>query len=140
MDFALTASQHALRHEIQHFLRVELGGGYIRPDSGFSRDFSKKAAARRWIGMGWPERYGGLGAGAIERAILTEGRGRQGAATRWARGTGADIPAPQATIARAWRNQLPGGRGRDQEDCMPWPAKRTGKLTRISHGAGSFTR
>ena len=40
---------------------------------GFDRAFSKKLAARGWIGLTWPEKYGGKGRNYLDRLILTEG-------------------------------------------------------------------
>ncbi len=39
---------------------------------GVSREFSKKMAARNWIGVAWPKEFGGRGLGSIEQMIYTE--------------------------------------------------------------------
>jgi hypothetical protein len=45
-----------------------------RADSwdGFDRDFSRKMAAKGWIGLTWPERYGGHERTALERYVVLE--------------------------------------------------------------------
>ncbi|MEP7215672.1 MAG: acyl-CoA dehydrogenase family protein [Anaerolineaceae bacterium] len=70
MRFQFTEAQQEFRHELQEFLKAELGGE--RPIHGSDRAFSKKLAERRWIGIAWPEQYGGRGLGALEQMIYTE--------------------------------------------------------------------
>ena len=40
---------------------------------GFSWDFTKKVAAKGWLGITWPKEYGGLERSHVDRLILTEG-------------------------------------------------------------------
>jgi alkylation response protein AidB-like acyl-CoA dehydrogenase len=40
--------------------------------NGFSKEFAKVMAEEGWIGMGWPERYGGRDRPAIERLVVAE--------------------------------------------------------------------
>lgn len=89
MDFRLTAEQEAFRQEIRTFLAEALP---IPPDIpedawivGFDRAFSKKLAARGWIGLTWPREYGGQGRTYLDRLILTEELLRHGApvAAHW---------------------------------------------------------
>jgi alkylation response protein AidB-like acyl-CoA dehydrogenase len=77
VDFAFTDAQVALREEASAFLAAEAEAGSFTPTvnhwlTGFDRDFSKKVAARGWIGLTWPERYGGRGLGYVDRMALTE--------------------------------------------------------------------
>ncbi|MHB8575383.1 MAG: acyl-CoA dehydrogenase family protein [Dehalococcoidia bacterium] len=74
MDFNFTADQERFRREIRTFLDAELAGRDQGLDAqdGFSQVFSKKLAARGWIGMAWPKEYGGKALSAIERLIYTE--------------------------------------------------------------------
>jgi alkylation response protein AidB-like acyl-CoA dehydrogenase len=46
---------------------------------GFSWDFTKKVAAKGWLGITWPKESGGLGRSPIDRLILTEEMLRYGA-------------------------------------------------------------
>ena len=76
MDFQFTAEQEVFRQEVRAFLREALPEPpVIREDAwiiGFDRAFSKKLAARGWIGLTWPREYGGQGRSYLERLILTE--------------------------------------------------------------------
>jgi len=71
-----TDAAEALRQEVRDFLAVELRD---RPPvnraeswSGADPDFSRKMAARGWIAMTWPKRYGGHERSALERYIVLE--------------------------------------------------------------------
>src|SRR5262249_15794731 len=61
VDFRFTPAQEQFRHEIRSFLDVELADRANKPEygEGFSQAFSKKLAARGWIGSAWPKEYGG---------------------------------------------------------------------------------
>ncbi|MGE3541050.1 MAG: acyl-CoA dehydrogenase family protein [Candidatus Tectimicrobiota bacterium] len=89
MDFRLTAEQDAFRQEIRTFLAEALPTTPAIPEDawivGFDRDFSKKLAARGWIGLTWPREHGGQGRTYLERLILTEELLRHGApvAAHW---------------------------------------------------------
>ena len=74
MEFRFTDDQEQFRSQIRSFLDVELADRAKRPDmsEGFSKSFSKKLAGRGWIGMAWPQEYGGKGLSPIERLIFTE--------------------------------------------------------------------
>jgi alkylation response protein AidB-like acyl-CoA dehydrogenase len=89
MDFRFTAEQEAFRQEIRTFLRAALPEPPEIPEDawiiGFDRAFSKKLAARGWIGLTWPREYGGQGKSYLDRLILTEELLRHGApvAAHW---------------------------------------------------------
>lgn len=70
MRFEFTPRQNAFRQELRDFLRAEIPGG--RGDGGVDQAFSKKLAARDWIGVAWPKEWGGQGFGALEQMIYTE--------------------------------------------------------------------
>jgi len=70
MRFTFTPEQDQFRADLRTFLREELAEG--RPMDGVSREFSKKMAARNWIGVAWPKEFGGRGLGSIEQMIYTE--------------------------------------------------------------------
>ncbi len=66
----------ALRREVRAFLAGQ-GRGWppeVRGRSwmGFDRDFSRAVGARGWIGMTWPQRYGGHERSAMERYVVLE--------------------------------------------------------------------
>ncbi|MCV2488303.1 acyl-CoA dehydrogenase family protein [Geodermatophilus sp. YIM 151500] len=78
MHFAvtsLTAAEEALRAEVREFLAAELPAG-SRPALGFAGrhapEFSRKLAARGWVGMAIPPEYGGHGRSAVDRFVVAE--------------------------------------------------------------------
>jgi alkylation response protein AidB-like acyl-CoA dehydrogenase len=78
----LDDAEMALRHEVRDFLRREFPPGEYRPNLGFggySPDFSRRLAARGWVGMAIPREYGGQGRTAVERFIVVEELLRVGA-------------------------------------------------------------
>jgi alkylation response protein AidB-like acyl-CoA dehydrogenase len=50
----------------------------LADEVAFGREWQAKLASGRWVGVGWPEEYGGRGAGPVEHYIVTEelARGR----------------------------------------------------------------
>jgi alkylation response protein AidB-like acyl-CoA dehydrogenase len=72
----LPPEAEALRREVREFLRQTLGDfpTWKRAFtwSGSDPDFSRKVAARGWIGMTWPARYGGGERSAFERYVVLE--------------------------------------------------------------------
>ncbi len=82
MDFRFTPAQEAFRSEVRAFLDAELPEPPDLPEDGwivgYDKEFSKKLGARGWIGLTWPQAYGGQGKSYLDRLILTEellGRG-----------------------------------------------------------------
>lgn len=78
MDFAvtpLTSSEATLQHEVRTFLAKTLEPG-DRPGLGIAArhdpEFSRRLAARGWVGMAVPEEYGGHDRSAVERFVVTE--------------------------------------------------------------------
>lgn len=71
----LTAEEEQLRADVRQFLDAELPPDF-RPGlgmgAGANRDFSKKLAARGWLGMAVPKEYGGQDRTAVDRFIVTE--------------------------------------------------------------------
>ncbi|MBI0579232.1 acyl-CoA dehydrogenase family protein [Neobacillus cucumis] len=66
-----------LRYEVREFLAEELAAGTFEPrcDSwlgSHSAEFSRKLGERGWLGMTWPEKYGGHERSSLERFVLTE--------------------------------------------------------------------
>lgn len=66
----------ALRAEVRAFLADTLRDYpatlRVRNWSGNSPEFSAKLGARGWIGMTWPQRYGGQGRSPLERYVVLE--------------------------------------------------------------------
>lgn len=71
----LSRAEEALRSEVRQFLAEELPPDH-RPGLGMAAahdpEFSKKLAARGWVGMAIPPEYGGRGRTAVDRFIVTE--------------------------------------------------------------------
>lgn len=66
-----------LRGQVRAFIRDELALGSFVPQcecwsKGFSREFSRKLAARGWIGMTLPKKYGGHERSPLERFVVIE--------------------------------------------------------------------
>ncbi|MBM2831639.1 MAG: Acyl-CoA dehydrogenase [Dehalococcoidia bacterium] len=90
MDFAFTPEQETFRVEVRRFLEGEIKLGSFAPGCdawiiGHSPEFSRKIAAKGWIGLVWPKEYGGQGKTYIDRLVLTEELLRYGApvASHW---------------------------------------------------------
>jgi Acyl-CoA dehydrogenases len=86
MDFSFTEGQNKFRQEIRAFLEEEIKQKFWEPScdawiQAYNPEFSKRAAQRGWIGLTWPEEYGGQGRSFIDRLILTEEMLRYGAPT-----------------------------------------------------------
>jgi len=84
MDFEFTPEQEKFRQELKDFLEDELKQGTFQPScdawiQGYSPEFTKKVSQKGWIGLTWPEEYGGKGRSHIDRLILTEEMLRYGA-------------------------------------------------------------
>ena len=80
MDFRFTPEQERFRQEVRAFADQELTPDFrqrLRATGdegwlGYSAEFSKKLAQRRWIGLAWPKEYGGKELSALDRAIFVE--------------------------------------------------------------------
>ena len=82
MRFTFTAEQEAFRQEVRQFLQQELTPQVVaehhdpQESNGYSWDFSsafrKKLGEQGYLGIGWPERYGGGGKDMVFQAILSE--------------------------------------------------------------------
>jgi alkylation response protein AidB-like acyl-CoA dehydrogenase len=71
----LTPAEESLRAEVREFLAGALPPDH-RPALGFAGrhdpEFSKRLAARGWVGMAIPPEYGGHGRSAVERFVVAE--------------------------------------------------------------------
>ncbi|MEL7158767.1 MAG: acyl-CoA dehydrogenase family protein [Actinomycetota bacterium] len=72
----LTPAERELQAEVRQFLADELPpGSYKRAlgmGAGKDQEFSKKLAARGWVGMALPKRYGGHDRTAVDRFVVVE--------------------------------------------------------------------
>jgi alkylation response protein AidB-like acyl-CoA dehydrogenase len=79
----LSAPERRLQHEVRELLAAELPAGSFQRGLGMAADrdleLSRKLAARGWVGMALPERYGGHDRSAVDRFIVAEELLRWGA-------------------------------------------------------------
>lgn len=71
----LPESAGRLQEEVRSFVASELGADHVQTGESWnnrSAEFSRKLGVRGWIGMGWPERYGGHERSLLDRFIVTE--------------------------------------------------------------------
>jgi acyl-CoA dehydrogenase len=66
-----------LRGEVRSFIADALSAGRFQPrcdawHAGWDEAFSRELAARGWIGMTLPERYGGAGRSPVDRYVVVE--------------------------------------------------------------------
>ena len=77
-DYApLPPEAEALRGEVRRFLREARDDGLFAHFTGgttrkINREFSRRLAARGWIGMTWPRAYGGHERSHLERFVVNE--------------------------------------------------------------------
>lgn len=74
---ALPESTRALRLEVRAFLRSEVERGAFVPAvdtwlGGVDPDLSRALGAKGWLGMSYPEQYGGRGASGLDRYVVSE--------------------------------------------------------------------
>jgi alkylation response protein AidB-like acyl-CoA dehydrogenase len=82
MDLQATPEQEAFRVELRGWLEANLLWEYgkglpprfddLAEEVAFLRSWQGKLATGRWVGVAWPEVYGGRGAGPVEHFIVQE--------------------------------------------------------------------
>jgi alkylation response protein AidB-like acyl-CoA dehydrogenase len=82
MDLKPSAPEVGLRGEVRAWLEEHLPWEYgkglpprfddLAEEVAFGRDWQAQLAEGRWVGVAWPEEYGGRGAGPVEHFIVTE--------------------------------------------------------------------
>jgi alkylation response protein AidB-like acyl-CoA dehydrogenase len=80
MDFKLTEEQEMLRKSARDFLEDKCPKTLVREmetdDKGYPPELWQEMAGLGWMGLAFPESYGGSGMGFIDLAILLEEMGR----------------------------------------------------------------
>jgi alkylation response protein AidB-like acyl-CoA dehydrogenase len=80
MDFEFNEVQEMLRKDARRFLTEKCPKAYVRKmeedEKGFTTDLWKEMAGLGWMGLVFPEKYGGLGMTFLELAVLLEEMGR----------------------------------------------------------------
>jgi alkylation response protein AidB-like acyl-CoA dehydrogenase len=75
LDFDLGPDLEALRARARSVASSGVERFGVHTDSwinGFSKEFSRELAAEGWVGMTWPEAFGGGGRPPIERMVMAE--------------------------------------------------------------------
>lgn len=80
MDLSLTESQEKLKADAREFFERECPTSLVREmerdERGHSADMWERMAALGWMGLPFPERYGGSGGSLTDLAVLLEEFGR----------------------------------------------------------------
>ena len=80
MDLSLTDKQEALKSEAREFFERECPTSLVREmehdERGYSADMWERMAALGWMGLPFPDRYGGSGGSLTDLAALLEEFGR----------------------------------------------------------------
>jgi alkylation response protein AidB-like acyl-CoA dehydrogenase len=80
MDFGFNEEQELLRSTARKFLENECTSEFVRRQmaegAGVSDDFWGKVAEQGWLGLVYPEEYGGSGLGFVDLTVLMEEMGR----------------------------------------------------------------
>ncbi|TML39048.1 MAG: acyl-CoA dehydrogenase [Actinobacteria bacterium] len=82
MDLSPTPEQEELRAELRGWLRQNLPWEYgtglpprfddLGEEVAFLRDWQSRLASGRWVGVAWPQEYGGRGRGPAEHYLVQE--------------------------------------------------------------------
>jgi len=80
MELRLTPAQDEWREEVRDFLDAELPARWEKSSEwcededfwAFAMAFTRKVSARGWIGLTWPQEYGGQGRPAVDQLIFSE--------------------------------------------------------------------
>jgi len=87
----LTPAQRVLRDELRAYFATLISPGERASMLGDRHNAAYRAVVRRmgrdgWLGLGWPEEYGGRGLGQVEQQIFVDEAAR------------ADVPLPSVTL------------------------------------------
>jgi alkylation response protein AidB-like acyl-CoA dehydrogenase len=80
MDFGFNEEQELLRSTARKFLENECSSEFVRKrmaePAGVTDEFWAKVAEQGWLGLVYPEEYGGSGLGFVDLTVLMEEMGR----------------------------------------------------------------
>ncbi len=80
MDFSLSSDQELIRNSARKFIENECPRDLVRElnrgEKGYDPEMWRKMADLGWMGLAWPEEYGGVGGGMIDLALVVEEMGR----------------------------------------------------------------
>jgi alkylation response protein AidB-like acyl-CoA dehydrogenase len=77
MDLSFSPAEEAFRAELRVWLAANRPDEIPEPETlaeevAFLIEWQRKLAAARWVGVHWPQAYGGRGAGVVENYIFQE--------------------------------------------------------------------
>src|SRR5215467_14617793 len=80
MDFGFSQDQELLRSTARKFLENECTSSFVRErmaePAGVTDEFWAKLAEQGWLGLVYPEEFGGAGLGFVDLTVLMEEMGR----------------------------------------------------------------
>ena len=80
MDFGFSQEQEMLRATARKFFENECPSTFVRErmaePAGLTEDFWRKLGEQGWLGLVYPEEYGGTGLGFVDLTVLMEEMGR----------------------------------------------------------------
>ncbi len=80
MDFSVSEEQEIIKKAARDFLETNCPEGLVRDmeedDKGYSPDLWRRMAELGWLGIVFPEKYGGTGSSILDLAVLHEEMGR----------------------------------------------------------------
>ena len=80
MDFGFSQEQEMLRATARKFFENECTSEFVRErmdePAGVTDEFWKKLAEQGWLGLVYPEEFGGTGLGFVDLTVLMEEMGR----------------------------------------------------------------
>ena len=80
MDLGLNETQQMLRNSAREFLQAECPDTYVREmeedERGYTPEMWQKVAEQGWLGLIFPEEYGGVGLSYLDLSVLLEETGR----------------------------------------------------------------
>lgn len=80
MDFSLSDEQRQLKDSVERFIRerypFEQWRKIVAADAGAPDEHWRQMADLGWLGVSFPEAYGGLDGGAVETMVIMEGLGQ----------------------------------------------------------------
>ena len=80
MDFALNEEQEMLKNMARDFLEKECPESFVRDmerdDKGYSPNLWRQIAELGWLGIVFPEKYGGMGGSILDLTVIYEEMGR----------------------------------------------------------------
>jgi alkylation response protein AidB-like acyl-CoA dehydrogenase len=122
MDFSLSEEQEMLRKMARDFLVNECPKSLVREmeedEKGYSPELWKKMAELGWMGLVFPEQYGGEGLSFLDLAVLIEEMGR------------ALVPGPYiSTVVYCGSAILAGGSEEQKRELLPKIARGDLRLT-----------